>query len=275
MGDKRELMSGGKLKAIVPQSMEEAFRLATAVIASKLAPPDIRTPEQALVIIMAGLEIGMPPLQSLQRIALINGRTAVYGDAALALVRASGLLEGIEEWETPDGVAHCKAKRKGDRKFSERTFSDEDAKAANLLGKPGPWQQYKKRMKQMRARGFLLRDLFPDVLGGIYLSEELEGVELAPTDITPPAAPQPTVDIIPPSAPEPKMRPMKRVDKLTRSTKPYANKTEMPSPLVPGPEDGFDEEREAIGRQITETAQMDAEDQPELFPEDVEVPSAG
>ena len=48
------------------------------------------------------------------------------------------------------------------------------AKRAGLWGKQGPWQQFPDRMMQMRARGFTLRDGFADVLGGLYLREELE-----------------------------------------------------------------------------------------------------
>jgi hypothetical protein len=172
-------------------------------------------------------------------------------------------LDSIKEWETPDGVAHCKVRRKGEKIYHERTFSEADAKKAGLWdrknrdGSPGMYQKYPGRMKQMRARGFALRDVFADILGGMYLREELEGVEPEVIDITPPAAPQATETIVPPAAQEPKKRQPKRGE---RSSAPYA---------------GMDDEREAIGRQITETAQMDAEDQPELFPEDVEVPSAG
>lgn len=262
---KRELVSGAKVKGIIPTSMEDAFRLATAVIASGMAPPDVKTQEAALVIILTGMEVGLPPMAALQRIALINGRTTIWGDAAIGLVRASGLLAGFKEWKTPDGVWHCKVKRKGETNWHEGKFGVEDAKKAGLWdrknrdGSPGMYAKYPDRMCQMRARGFPLRDTFADVLGGMYLREELEGIEPEMTDITPPAAPQPTVDIIPPKAPEPKMRPKPAA---SRSRQAYAAKTEMPAPLVPPPEEGFDpdDESEALGRQITETAQMDAED---------------
>jgi hypothetical protein len=49
----------------------------------------------------------------------------------------------------------------------------DDAKAAGLQGKQGPWTQYPKRMRQMRARAFALRDVFPDVLRGLPVAEEV------------------------------------------------------------------------------------------------------
>ena len=129
---KRELVSGAKVKGVIPTSMEDAFRLATAVVASGMAPPDVKSQEDALVIILTGLEVGLPPMAALQRIALINGRTTIWGDAAIGLVRASGLLDSIKEWQTPDGVAHCKVRRKGDKTYHEKKFSVEDAKKAGL-----------------------------------------------------------------------------------------------------------------------------------------------
>lgn len=246
MSERKELVSGARIKAVIPASMEEAFRLATAVVASGMAPPDVKSQEDALVIILTGMEVGMPPMQALQRIALINGRTTIWGDAAIGLVRASGLLESIKEWKTPDGVAHCKVRRKGDKVYHESKFGEADAKKAGLWdrknrdGSPGMYQKYPDRMLQMRARGFALRDVFADVLGGMYLREEVEGIEPEVVDITPPPAPTPT-DVLPPPAPPP-ARPARSG---VRSATPYA---------------GMQEDRDAISRKITESAEMDAED---------------
>ena len=46
-----------------------------------------------MIAIMHGLEVGLSPLSALQRIAVINGRPTIWGDGALALVKASGLCE--------------------------------------------------------------------------------------------------------------------------------------------------------------------------------------
>jgi hypothetical protein len=101
----------------------------------------------------------------------------VYGDAAMALVQASPVCEDVEEYfedeGTPNPVAVCVAKRKGRKPVTVR-FSVEDAKRAGLWGKQGPWSAYPKRMMQMRARGFALRDAFPDVLKGMITAEEAQ-----------------------------------------------------------------------------------------------------
>ena len=174
---RRDMMAGSKPRPIVPKSLSEAYRIAQAVCAAKMAPKGLDTPEACMIAIMHGLELGLSPLSALQRIAVINGRPTLWGDGALALVKASSLCEAIDEWiegEKPEmWVAVCNVMRRGDLIPTERRFSVEDAKRAKLWGKAGPWSDYPKRMLQMRARAFALRDAFPDVLGGLYLTEEL------------------------------------------------------------------------------------------------------
>jgi hypothetical protein len=59
------------------------------------------------------------------------------------------------------------------------------------MGKQGPWGQYPKRMRQMRARAFALRDVFPDVLRGLPVAEELMDTptekHMGPADVVKPA----------------------------------------------------------------------------------------
>jgi len=67
----------------------------------------------------------------------------------------------------------------------------EDAKRAGLWAKQGPWTAYPKRMMQMRARGFALRDAFPDVLKGMITAEEAQDYqeETKPRQVAKPANP--------------------------------------------------------------------------------------
>lgn len=171
------ITAGARIQAIVPTSMEEAYRLGKAVCMAGMAPKGMDTPEKCMIAIMQGMEVGLSPMQSLQRIAVVNGRPTIWGDGAMALVRASGVCEYVRETVRGDGdarTAGCVVKRRGEPEEVTRTFSVADAKKAGLWGKQGPWTQYADRMLQMRARAFALRDVFADVLGGMYLREELE-----------------------------------------------------------------------------------------------------
>lgn len=160
-----------------PSSFDEAWRVAKVLAASDLVPKDYKDkPENCLVAMQWGADVGLPGLQALQNIAVINGRPSIWGDAAKALVLNNPACDDIEEWMEGDGekmVAVCVAKRKNKRPVEQR-FSVDDAKKAGLWGKQGPWQNYPKRMLQMRARGFALRDAFPDALRGLVLAEEAQ-----------------------------------------------------------------------------------------------------
>ena len=81
------------------QSIDEAFRFARAVVASGWAPKGMEKPESVMIAIQFGMEIGLTPMAALQNMAVINGRPAIYGDAALALVRSSGQLVSYKEQE--------------------------------------------------------------------------------------------------------------------------------------------------------------------------------
>lgn len=196
------LKAGGKLAAIVPQDLDSAYRLAKAVCLSGLAPKGLEKPEAVMIAIMHGMEVGLTPMMALQKIAVINGRPTIWGDGALGLVRGSGLCEYVTEKIEGIGdkrVAICTAKRKGEPDPIVRRFSVDDAKRASLWDKGGPWKQYPERMLAMRARAFALRDGFADVLGGLYLTEELQGTENGTMkDITaPPPPPVPAAQPIP------------------------------------------------------------------------------
>lgn len=168
--------------SLTPQSLDEAMRFADILAKSSIVPKDFSgNPGNILVAIQWGLELGLQPMQAMQNIAVINGRPALWGDAVIALVRGSPLCEYI--YETDDGeTATCRVKRRGEEE-QVRTFSMADAKGANLLGKAGPWTQYPKRMRQMRARAFALRDVFPDVLRGMPVAEEVQDMQIGERDM--------------------------------------------------------------------------------------------
>jgi len=159
-------------------------------------------PDDILVATLHGQEVGLPHLQALQSIAVVNGIPSIYGDAALALVRASGKLEDFDEWIEVDGqrqdgpfpiqryadegktiVAYCRSKRVGMNRERVTPYSVDDAKRAKLWEKRGqngfetPWCTVPQRMLMWRARGWNLRDQFGDVLKGLAIYEEVIDIE--------------------------------------------------------------------------------------------------
>ena len=236
------------IRAMVPQTMDEVFHLADAVHRSGLAPTGLKNIQAVAIAIMTGLELGVPPMTALQRIAVINGRPTIWGDLAIALVRASGLAETIKEeiiGEGDDRVAICTVKRKGDPQPVVGSFSVADAKRARLWDprekvqrrrqdgngtyealNDAPWHRFPERMMKMRARAFALRDGFADVLGGLYLREEMEEEQVEIRDVTPAPATAPAPP--PPPTSEEKKAPAPPVPAALAAPEPQADLT---SPL--------------------------------------------
>lgn len=173
---KPALIGGGRIAAIVPQDFESAYRLATVVSKSGMAPKSLDTVEKCTVAIMHGLELGLTPMAALQSIAVVNGMPTIFGDGMVALVRASGLMEDLLETVESDAqgptIAICKVKRLGQPSWVTHSFTRAEAMKAGLWKKAGPWSQYPQRMMQMRARSWALRDAFADVLRGLHSAEE-------------------------------------------------------------------------------------------------------
>lgn len=200
--------TGHEIRALIPKDNDEVHRLATMAIDAGMAPKGLTKASQVGLIILKGLEIGMAPVQALQSIGWINGKMCVYGDGLLAVVLRSGLLQEIKESVKIAGdgptevmIATCRVRRGGH--WTVRTFSKQDAQVANLWGKrtykgePTPWLTYPKRMLQMRARAFALRDAFADILGGMGSAEEQSDITISGNGGTwtaPPPPPAPAWD---------------------------------------------------------------------------------
>ena len=174
-------------RGLALQTMAEAMTYAKMVANSEFAPKDFRgKPESCLLAIDLGSSIGLSPIQSLQSIAVINGRPTIWGDAALALVQSSPVCEYVREYLEGEGdnlTAVCEAKRQGYPSPSVSRFSVADAKKAGLWGKSGPWTQYPTRMLALRARGFALRNAFADALRGLITAEEARDYPTQPEPV--------------------------------------------------------------------------------------------
>ena len=159
--------------------MESMYRFAVAVSNSKEFGANI-TPEQAMMRMQAGAELGLTPIWSLANIFFYQGKPTVWGDGLLGIVLASpGCVDVIETskgtFPNDDYAAVCEVQRKG-RLPIVRVFSVADAKKAQLFGK-AVHGSYPKRMLQMRARSWACRDAFADRLRGLGVREELEHAE--------------------------------------------------------------------------------------------------
>jgi hypothetical protein len=175
--------------ALAPTNFAEAYKIAQMLSQSAFVPAMYRgKPNDCLAAMAFGQEVGLSPLQALQGVLVINGRPSLWGDSLLGVIRSNASVLSVSESITGEGeeiVATCTIRRKrgvlnGNVEVEEttRTFSVADAKAAKLWGKKGkdgqdtPWITYPKRMLQMRARSWAIRDSCADISKGIAMAEE-------------------------------------------------------------------------------------------------------
>jgi hypothetical protein len=139
---------------------------------SGFVPSSIKTDEQAVVILLKGQELGLPPMQAFASIAVINGRPTLTAEVMLSLVYKQHEKAGITFVSSTNQECVIEASRPGG-KTSTFTFTLEDAKRAGLLAK-GPWEQYPAAMLRARCISAMARAMFPDALAGcVYTPEEL------------------------------------------------------------------------------------------------------
>lgn len=205
------------LLPIYPQTFEDVVRLARMSIISGMVKPiekgfgerkEIERPEateaRATMLIMQGMEVGLPPMQAVQLIAMINGRMTVHSEGVPAILLSKGFKIKKDFVGTPyedTFKAVCTLTRPDGQVFTGE-FSVRDAKEAGLWderpaipkfnggSKPNDsaWYRYKKRMLWARALGFTVKDGGADGMRGLMVAEEIEDmvrsrdvVDLTPT----------------------------------------------------------------------------------------------
>ena len=178
--------------ALHVENIDGMWRFATALAKSTALPKSLvagnnleATTANVFLAIQYGAEVGIPPMQAVQTIAVINGMPSLWGDGMKAVVRMSGVCKYITEGIAKDAanpadhtkwVAWCESERADTGEKRREEFSWGDAMRAGLTGKE-TYQKYPQRMLPARARSWCLRDLFPDYLKGLRSAEEMIEVD--------------------------------------------------------------------------------------------------
>jgi hypothetical protein len=161
-----------QLATITPSETEYAVirEQAASLVKTGFLPAAIKTPEQALAIILTGRELGIPAMAALNTINVIQGKPTVSPQLMLALIERSGQLDDIRI-DSDDVEVTVMMKRKGRTPHTE-AFGWEQAKAMQLATK----DNYRKQafvMFKWRAVSACARVVFPDVILGLYTHEEM------------------------------------------------------------------------------------------------------
>ncbi len=197
-------------QAFEPRGIEEAMRLAKLLVASRLLPKSVNTPEAAFAIIATGRELGMSAMQSLRSIHVIEGKPTLSADLVAALVKSRGdVCKYFMLVVSSATVATYETLRVGDPKPTTMSFTIEDAQRAGLTGKDN-WRKYPAAMLRARCITALARAVYPDLAMGIYDEDELGPVAVEEAQRW---VPEPTVQEVSPGSLSAAMRELaERVD---------------------------------------------------------------
>ena len=159
------------LTVYAPSSIDEARQIATDLADSGLMPKELNGNPQAVFAILAqGAELNLKPMASLNLIHVIQGRPRLSPQGMVAVCLASPLCEYFHLVEGDANSATWETKRRGAPGPRRSTWSMADAKTADL--RTDMWRKYPKQMVQWRAAGFLAREVYPDIVGGLYTTDE-------------------------------------------------------------------------------------------------------
>lgn len=214
------LRTGGKANAMVPQTFDELQRMAKVFLISETFKPSYQASEEkafaeCCIVIQRGLDVGLSPTQAVEGIALIKGKTMIYGDTLTALLLAHGCQ--IKKWHEGTGtdlVGYAKIIRP-DGAIIEKSYSAKQAIEARLwddretvtnYGKTkqndSPWFRFKERMLEWRAFGHAFKDGASDFAKGLAIVEEMSPQSNDPIDITPALPDIPNIPDIPEPHPQ-------------------------------------------------------------------------
>lgn len=173
--------------AVVQPDYESLWKLSQRVSNTPFVPAALRGKNEAvLACVLYGAELGLGPMQSLNSIHVIEGRTAMSPELMRAMVARHG--HRIDVLENSNTVCEVEGTRADTGSTAKVRWTMEDAKMAGLAGKNN-WKTYPRAMLLARATSELCRIVFPDVIAGLsYTPEEvasIEGVEYVEPNAVP------------------------------------------------------------------------------------------
>ena len=161
-----------------PEDISGLYKLAQTVASSGLSPDSVDTPEDAMVIMMTGAELGLTTMQALRTIHVVKGKPMLSADLLLALAQQSPLCEKFEIIEWTDQKCTMSTTRVG-HDPQDFTFTIADAKKAGLVDRgrgKSNWQKYPKQMLRARAVSTLAKAVYPEVMTGLYTKSEADEI---------------------------------------------------------------------------------------------------
>lgn len=171
----------------------QAASIAQSLAPTSFVPAALRGKvAEVTAVILAGQELGLPPVAALRSMDVIQGTPALKAHAMRGLVQSHG--HKVQMVESDDRHAVFRGKRAGEDEWQTVTWTIERAVKLGLASKD-QWKKQPQTMLEARATGTVCRLIAADVLFAMpYAAEELDG-SMAP-DGSALVAPRVTVEEI-------------------------------------------------------------------------------
>jgi hypothetical protein len=155
------------------ESAEAAHKLAEVLCRTSFCPEQFREkPGECTAAILAGGEVGLSPMASMQAFDIIQGRAAARAITLRAVVQSFG--HEVELVESTSARCRMRGRRRGAEAWQEITWTIERARNLGLTNKAN-WKNQPTAMLLARATGEIARLVAADAILGIgYAAEELE-----------------------------------------------------------------------------------------------------
>jgi hypothetical protein len=168
--------------ACAPTTLAQVQKLADVVAASGLY--GVRSPEEAMIRLMTGMELGLSAMQSIRGVYVIETqgirRPTMAADMLVGVVKMRGdVCVYFRLIESTDSVATYETQRRGDPQPVKMSYTIQQANAAGLTGK-GTWKAHPAAMLRARASSALARAVYQDLVNGLYDPDEIDDAPRAP-----------------------------------------------------------------------------------------------
>lgn len=161
------------------QEVHQAGQIAEALSQTSFVPAAMRgKPHEITAAILAGSELGLPPVAALRSMDVIQGTPALRAHAMRGLIQSHG--HTVQLVESTNERCVMRGKRKGEEVWQQVEWDIQRATDLSLTNKP-EWKKQPKTMLVARATGEICRLIASDVLYAMpYAAEELGDVDAAP-----------------------------------------------------------------------------------------------
>lgn len=173
-----------------PERWDQMEKLAKSLVQSGAFPKAIRNSHQALVVMQAGVEMGLKPLEAINGLSIINGVVNPWGKTTVKLLRNHGWSIKYEALTERGGGMRATV-TKGDESYTDTHYFDAAQKSGHTHHDNKlkfSWYEGVNRELKLRygVLSKIIKTYIPEVLGSVgdiaevaedYIIEELPATD--------------------------------------------------------------------------------------------------